>query len=222
MVMHGKPAVRRMAVLALPLCLLLLAAGAGCGSNARDLAREARSSYISARAVLVGVEEFPAQMEMLLRSGDISAVKARASGLIVDVRELLPIASSAFETVSQNSGQLAAEGGEKFAIYADTLLELSEMNKQVISSYSEFIGLSNSVLAGLPYGEDPDSLMPTLDYMDEVAARIRDLTARISALEEEAETLYQDLTLWGQSSFVAYSTTFGVRAHLLRIGIRNK
>lgn len=180
-----------------PICILvlfLLAACAGCSSHARTYAQEARSNYITARAVLVGVEEFPSQMEILLRSGDINFVAEDASDLIDDVRGLLPTASSAFRTVSEKAELLAGEGNDRFALYADMLIQLTALGEQVISSYTELIGLSNSVLQGLPYGENPGSLMPTLDYMDEVAARILELNAGMKQLEEEAEALYREIT----------------------------
>ncbi|MBN2027741.1 MAG: hypothetical protein JW854_13375 [Actinobacteria bacterium] len=175
-------------------CLAVMAATAGCGSQARQYAQEARSSYITARAVLVGVAEFPAQMETLLRSGSIDSERENAEGLIEDTRELLPTASSAFRTVSENAGLLKEEGGEKYTPYAEKLLVLVSLNEEIINAYSEFIGLSNSVLQGLPYGDNPQDLMPTLNYMDTVIVRIQDLTAQLQQLEAEAEALYRALT----------------------------
>jgi len=171
-------------------CLAFLAASAGCGSQARQYAQEARSSYITARAVLVGVAEFPAEMETLLRSGSIDSEREKAEGLIEDARELLPTVSSAFRTVSENAELLKEEGGEKFAPYAEKLLELVSLNEEIINAYSEYIGLSNSVLQGLPYGNNPEELMPTLNYMDAVVVRIQELTAQLQQLEAEAESLY--------------------------------
>lgn len=180
--------------LALALALFCAAALAGCGSNARTCAQEARSSYISARAVLVGVEEFPSRMESLLRSADIDAVAGDASGLIADARALLPAATSAFRAASEKAELLGGEDDEKFTPYADRLLELIGLNEQVINAHTEFIGVSATALRGIPYGEDPGSLMPTLTYMDEVAARIEGLKADIARLEEEAEALYVEIT----------------------------
>jgi len=181
---------RRNLLLLAAVCLAVLAAAAGCGSQARQYAQEARSSYITARAVLVGVAEFPAQMETILRSGSIESETENAEGLIEDARELLPTASSAFRTVSENAESLKEEGGEKFTPYADKLLELVSLNEEIINAYSEFIGLSNAVLQGLFYGDNPQELMPTLNYMDAVIVRIEELTAQLQQLEAEAESLY--------------------------------
>ncbi|MEW6553655.1 MAG: hypothetical protein AB1384_05155 [Actinomycetota bacterium] len=174
--------------------LLALAAAAGCGSSAREYAREARSSYISARAVLVGVEKFPSQMEELLRSTGISAVEEDADALIDEARDLLPTASSAFLSAKQAAELLGAEDSEKFNPYADRLLQLCGLNEQLISAYSEFIAASSSVLQGLPYAEDPTALMPTLDYLDELSRGIQELGASIEVLEEETEALYRQIT----------------------------
>ncbi len=190
-----KAAAGRMTLaLGLLFALLFSAAISGCGSSARAYALEARSAYISARAVLVGVEEFPSRMEELLRSADIAAVSGDASGLIADARALLPAASSAFRTAREKAELLGGEGNEKFAPYADMLLELIALNEEVTAAHTELIGLSNTVLGGLPYSEDPASLMPTLTYMDEVAARIMELKESIGRLEEETEALYRDIT----------------------------
>ena len=176
------------------IALLSLAGAAGCGSSVRTYAQEARSSYTSARAVLVGVEEYPAQMEELLRSKDISTVEEDAGQLIDDARELLPSASSAFRTAAEKADLLKGEGSDNFTPYAEILLELTGLNEQVISAYSEYIGLCGSVLGGLPYGQDPEALMPTLTYMDEVIVRLQELGTQIDLLEEGAETLYLELT----------------------------
>ena len=174
------------------LCASTLAA-AGCGSNAAQYAQEVRSSYISARAVLVGLEEFPSQMEEILRSGDISAHAEEAKELIDYARDLQPAVNSAFRTVEENCELLKGEGSDKYDPYADKMLELVGLNGQVVSAYTEFIGLSNSVLEGLPYGQDPGGLMPTLNSMDSIILRIQQLEARIQQLEEEAEAIYQEL-----------------------------
>ncbi|RJP33610.1 MAG: hypothetical protein C4536_03900 [Actinobacteria bacterium] len=185
----------RKTILALAvLCLFLVAATAGCGSQARQYAQEARSSYITARAVLVGVAEFPAQMEALLRSGPLDSVSVEAEGLIGDTRELLPSASSAFRTVSEKADLLEGEGSEKFTPYAEMLQELVGMNEQIINAYSEFVGLSDSILQGLPYGEDPAALMTSLDYLDTVVVRLQELNAQVAQMEAEAESLYREIT----------------------------
>lgn len=183
----------RLGAAALPLLALAFAMTAGCGSSARTYAQEARSSYVSARAVLVGVEEFPSGMEGILRSGAIGNVADDAAALIADARGLLPTASSAFRAAREKAELLKGEDSEKFTPYADMLLELTALGEQLINAYTEFIGLSGSVLEGLPYGEDPQSLMPTLGYMDEVASRIRELNETVKALEEETEALYQEI-----------------------------
>jgi hypothetical protein len=181
-------------VAALVFLALFFTALPGCGSNTRAYAQDARSSYISARAVLVGVEEFPSRMELLLRSADITAVEEDAAELIEEAEDLLPTATSAFRAASEKAELLKGEGSDKYTPYADMLLELTDMNQQAIDAYSEFMGISNSVLQGLPYGENPESLMPTLDYMEEVATRIDEISARAGRLEEEAEALYVEIT----------------------------
>jgi hypothetical protein len=175
-------------------CLIAIFLLSGCGSTARKYAQEARSSYISARAVLVGVQEFPSQMETLLRSADLAAVETKASDLIDETNDLLPSASSAFRTARDKAEQLLAEGSEKYNPYADKLLELIDLNEEVISAYSEFIGLSNSVLGGIPYAQNPQSLMPTLEYIDASIKDIQELMTLIQQLEEEAESLYLEIT----------------------------
>ncbi len=180
------------AVLAL---LLVLSIGtAGCGSQAREYAQEARSSYISARAVLVGIEKFPSQMEEMLRSGEISAVAEDATALIDEARDLMPTASSAFVTAQENTELLSGEDSEKFGPYAAKLLELCGMNEQLINTYTEFIGASSSLLQGLPYNDDPATLMPTSDYLDELSVGIQELNSSIERLEGEAEALYRQIT----------------------------
>jgi outer membrane murein-binding lipoprotein Lpp len=175
-------------------CLAVLAASPGCGSQARQYAQEARSSYITARAVLVGIAEFPAQMETLLRSESLENERDEAEILIEEARELLPSVSSAFRTVTEKAELLKEEGDEKFTPYAEKLLELVGLNEQIINAYSEFVGLSNSVLQGLPYGDNPQELMPSLNYMDTVILRIQELTAQVQQMEAEAEALYQEIT----------------------------
>lgn len=178
----------------LPLLLLVLAVSAGCGPDVRALAREARSGYISARAVLVGVEEFPSRMEGILRSGGTGAAAEGAAALVADARELQTTASSALGAAREKAELLAIEGGDKFASYADLLLELVDLGERLLAAHDEFVGISSSLLEGLPYAEDPHSLMPSLTYMDGVAARIRELNASMKALEEKTEALYRELT----------------------------
>lgn len=187
-------AARILPAAALVLLLLLPIGAAGCGSQAREYAQDARSSYISARAVLVGIEKFPSQMEEILRSGDISAVAEDATALIDEARDLMPTASSAFVTAQENAELLSGEDSEKFGSYADKLLELCGMNEQLINTYTEFIGASNSLLQGLPYNDDPATLMPTLDYLDELSMSIQQLNGSIERLEEETESLYTQIT----------------------------
>jgi hypothetical protein len=193
---RGGVVVRGRLALAAALILLtfLLAASAGCGSNARAYAQEARSSYINARAVLVGVEEFPSEMERLLRSGSVSTLEEEASELIVDARDLLPTASSTFRTTGENANLLKGEDSEKYTPYAEMLLELTTLNEQLINTYSEFIAISNSVMQGLLYNEDPESLMPTLDSLDGITVRIQETKENIERLEEETEALYLEIT----------------------------
>jgi len=176
------------------ICLAFTALAAGCGSQARQYAQEARSSYITARAVLVGVAEFPAQMEALLRSGPIDSSREEAEELIDGVRDLLPSASSAFRTVSEKAELLKGEGSDKFTPYAERLLALVNMNEEIINGYIEFVGISDSVLQGIPYGENPEVLMPVLNSMDAVILRIQDLSSRLEQMEAETEALYLDIT----------------------------
>ena len=175
-------------------CLLLLASPAGCGSKARQYASQARASYVSARAVLVGVQEFPSQIEELLRSEDLNVLAEDARKIIEDARNLLPSATSAFRAVKEKSEQLRGEGSDKFGPYAEDLLELVALNEQVINAYSEFIGLTSSALQGLPYTQDPQKLVPTVYYMDSTIAGIEELMGQIRRLESEAEALYQEIT----------------------------
>ena len=182
------------AALCLALSPALAVLAAGCGSQARQYAQDARSSYITARAVLVGVAEFPAQMEALLRSGPIDAAREEAEELIDGVRDILPSASSAFRTVSEKAELLKGEDSDKFTPYAEQLLALVDVNEQIINGYMEFIGISNSVLQGIPYGDNPQELMPILNSMDAVIVRIQDLSSQLEQMEAEAETLYLEIT----------------------------
>jgi hypothetical protein len=164
----------------------------GC-SKAQQYAKEARSSYISARAVLVGAQEFPAQMEELLRSQDIDAVSGKAKELIDDTRNLLTSASSSFRTCKEKCELLKGEGSAVFDPYADKMLELIALDEQLVNAYSEFIGFSNSLLENRSFNQNPSLLMPALNTLDAVAFRIQNLRDQIALLEEEAEQLYQSL-----------------------------
>ena len=167
---------------------------AGCGPDVRVYARDARSAYISARAVLVGVEEFPSLMEGVLRSGGVDAALEEAAARVADARELIPTASNALRGAREKAELLADEGGNRFAPYADMLLELAGLGEKLLAAHKEFIDVSNWLLRDLPYAEDPDSLMPSLTRLDEAAMRIRGLNADMKTLEEEAEALYRELT----------------------------
>lgn len=165
----------------------------GCAPLAEKYAREARSGYIGARAVLAEVKEFTSSMEELLRSTDPESLPSRGRDLIEEARDLLSEAYAAFRTAREKADRLREAGGENYAAYADALRELVDMNLQVLASYSELIGLSGTALEGFPYTENPSYLMPTLNRMDELADRIQELTSRIAPAEVEAEALYRAL-----------------------------
>lgn len=165
----------------------------GCSPSAGKYAREARSSYISARAVLAEVKEFPSSMEELLRSLDPESMPSRGRNLLGEARDLVSEASAAFRTVREKIDRLREEGREKYAAYTNALQGLVDMNLQILAYYSEFIGLSGTVLEGFPYTGNPSYLMPTLNRIDELADRIQELTARIASAESEAEALYRAL-----------------------------
>lgn len=178
----------------LPIAWLIASAlFAGCSPSAGKCAREARSSYISARAVLAEVKEFPFSMEELLRSLDPESMPSRGRKLLEEARDLVSEASAAFRTVGEKIDRLREEGGEKYAAYVNALQGLVDMNLQVLASYSEFIGLSGTALEGYPYTRNPFYLMPTLNRMDELMAQIQDLSSRVASAEEEAESLYRAL-----------------------------
>ncbi|MDI6874301.1 hypothetical protein [Candidatus Solincola sp.] len=181
-----------MAILVLAL-LVTAALLAGCSSRAGQYARETRSSYITARAVLAEVKEFPSAMEELLRSQDPEALESRARVLIEESRRLISEAASAFRTVQEKIDLLRGEGGERFAPYADSMRSLVDLNLEVLALYGEFVGLSGAVLEGFPYADNPSNLMPTLRRMDELMARVQDLANRIASGEEEAESLFRAL-----------------------------
>lgn len=166
----------------------------GCGSRAWQYARDARSSYISARAVLAEVKKFPSSMEELLRSRDPESLPSEAEILFEEARGLISAAAAAFRTVQEKVDLLRSEGDEKFTTYADALEALVKLNQEVIGAYGEFIGLSGSVLEGLPYTRNPSNLMPTLERMDRIIMRIQDLTTEMEAGEKKAESLYRELS----------------------------
>lgn len=172
---------------------LLIPGLSGC-SQARQYAEEARSSYISARAVLVGLQEFPSQVEEALRAKDLAEAGDEVSALVEDARQLATASTTAFNDCRERCERLKEEGDDEFNVYADMLLELVSLNEQVINTYSEFIGITSSTVDGLPYNQEPDLLMPTLEYMDDTAERIEELMEGIRPLEEEAESLYLSLT----------------------------
>ena len=165
----------------------------GC-NRAQQYAQEARSSYISARAVLVGVQEFPSEMEELLRSQNLDAISGKAHELINDARNLVTPSSSAFRACKEKCDRLKGEDSDNFNPYADKLLELIGLNEQLINAYTEFIGFSNSLAENRTYNQNPAMLMPALNNLDSTAFRIQTLRDQIAVLEEEAEQLYQSIT----------------------------
>lgn len=177
---------------AVALLCALAAAAAGCGSMAAQYAREARSSYISARAVLVGLQEFPSRMELLLREGDWQTLEKSGEGLIEDARDLVSATFAALRTVEDKCEALKGEGSREYDPYAEKLLQLVEMNEDIVGAYTEFIGFSSSALEGIPYRDDPRALMPVLQAMDAAAARIQERLAELELREEEAEALYRE------------------------------
>lgn len=183
------------ATVALIAVLALTMAHAGCGPDrARQYAEEARSSYISAKAVLVGLQEFPSEMEALLRSGDLNGIAEQAGESIEFARDLVSSANKAFDDCSERCNLLKGEGYEDYSAYADLLLQLVDLNQQVINAYTEYIGVTSSLLNNVPYQQDPGQLMPTLTYMDETASRINELSDQIRQLEKQAEEYYKTLT----------------------------
>ncbi|MBC7228914.1 MAG: hypothetical protein H5T74_00785 [Actinobacteria bacterium] len=185
---------RAAVLVAFLLALGATVAAAGCGSRAARYAQEARSSYISARAVLAGLQEFPSRMEKLLREGDWQELGKKGRAAISDARDLVSASFAAFRTVGEKCEALQAERSRKYEPYAEKVLELVELNELIISAYTEYLGLCSSALDGLPYLEDPRALMPILQAMDAVAARIQEQFSQLEALEEEAESLYRELT----------------------------
>jgi hypothetical protein len=182
-------------ITAIPVVLVvtsILVSLSGCNS-AQQYAQEARSSYISARAVLVGVQEFPSEMEELLRSQNLDAFSGKANQLINDARNLVTPSSSAFRACKEKCDRLKGEDNDKFNPYADKLLELLGLNELLINAYTEFIGFSNSLAENHAYNQNPAMLMPALNNLDSVAFRIQTLRDQIALLEEEAEQLYQSI-----------------------------
>jgi len=173
--------------------LIPLSPLAGCSSRAGECAREIRSSYINARAVLAEVKEFPSAMEELLRSRDPKELPSRAGKLIEEARGLITEAASAFRAVQDKIGLLREQGGERYAPYAEAMESLVDLNLEVLALYGELVGLSGSALEGLPYTDNPSHLMPTLKRMDELASRLQELSSRIASGEEEAEALFRAL-----------------------------
>ncbi len=160
---------------------------------APQYAHEARSSYISARAVLAGLQEFPSQMEELLRKGEWETMQKKGEGLIADARDLVSATFAALRTVEEKCEALMGEGSRKHQPYAEKLLRLVDMNELITSAYNELLSLSSSALEGIPYMDDPQALMPILQAMDSVTAGIRARFAELEAMEEEAESLYREI-----------------------------
>ena len=186
---------RGLAVIALITVLATTVLLAGCGADkAREYAEEARSSYISARAVLAGLQEFPLEMEELLRSGNLNGIAEQVVESVEYARDLVNSSNAAFQDCREKCELLKGEGYEDFTAYADMMLQLVDLNGQVINAYSEYIGIVSSVVENLPYQQDPGLLMPTLTYLDETAARINELMEQIRQLEEQAEEYYLALT----------------------------
>ncbi len=181
---------------ALPVALIILLSTAlllpaGCGSRAERYAREARSAYISARAVLAEVKGFPSEMEELLRHEDLGELRERARSLIDEAHRRISAASSAFGTVEEKLALLRGEGDRELAVYADKLEALVGMNREVLNAFTEFVGLCASALEGLPFRQNPQNLMPILQRMDQVIRRAKDLSAEIEAREAEAEEVFR-------------------------------
>ncbi|MDY6794575.1 MAG: hypothetical protein SWK76_04740 [Actinomycetota bacterium] len=187
----GRPILTLAAAVAL--CLMLCLTAAGCGSKAKEYAGDARSSYISAKAVLVGLRKFPVEMEALLRSENLETVKEDAAVLTDDANNLINSSAAAFRDCGEKCELLKSEGDMDFDPYADMLLELVGLNEQIINSYSEFISFSSSLAERIPYHGNPQSLMPTLDNMDELSLRIEELDGQVKQLEQQAEDLYRTL-----------------------------
>lgn len=184
---------RRRAVFPLlVLVALALAAAGGCGAAAR-YASEARSSYVSARATMVGLQEFPSRVELLLRSGYPDTMRAKIESEMEDARGLVPSVKSAFQSCREKCELLRDSGDEDRLPYAESLLQLVSLNEQAIDGYNAFITLTGSMLRSVPYDRAPGELMPSLERLDAAAAEIDGLLERIRDLEEEAEALYRSM-----------------------------
>jgi uncharacterized protein YutE (UPF0331/DUF86 family) len=183
---------KKAALIVLPTLILLAPAALlmGCSSQGIQQAEDARSSYISARAVLVGVQEFPGRIEEIIKSQNPPELAARAQELSASTRNLLTSAASAFATVKQNAERLKSFKDGRIVDYGNKLLELEGLNEQVLNSYSELIGLSNSLASSMPYNQDPNQLMPSLIYLDSAVTRIEQLMDQIRQQEAEAEQSY--------------------------------
>jgi len=175
------------------LALAFLLPAAGCGSQAAKYAREARASYISARAVLVGVKELPSRMELVLRQEDPAALVPEARARIEEARSLVSESYAAFRAVQEKIGLLEGERDEKFAPYGQKLSALVALNTEVINAYAEYLGFCNSVVEGIPYQDKPQNLMPALSGMDKAIKRAQELTSEIERQEQETEALYRKL-----------------------------
>lgn len=178
------------ALLALALPLL----SSGCGSQAARYAREARSAYIGARAVLAEVKELPSRLEYLLRSEeDAASLESRVRACVEEGRGLVSEAYAAFRTVQEKLNLLEGENERKFSPYGSRLATLVTLNVEVVNAYAEYLGFCNAVLEGIPFRESPGKLMPALEGMDRTIKQARDLTGEIEKGEEEAEALYREL-----------------------------
>lgn len=185
--------IRRAGLFLLVLALLALAAVGGCGGDAARYASEARSSYISARATMVGLQEFPARVELLLRSGYPDAMRAKIESEMEDARNLVPSVRSAFQSCREKCELLRDTGNKEYLPYAESLLQLVSLNEQAIDAYERFIALTGSMLKSVPYDRAPGELMPSLEKLDAAAAEIDGLLERIRGLEEGAEAVYRSI-----------------------------
>ncbi len=185
---------KRVAALALSALLpALLLTAAGCSRTSARYAREARSSYISARAVLAGLQEFPAQAELALRSVDAASTRQVLLEQAEDARSLVAPARSAFSSCREKCELLKGEGDGEYLAYADAMLQLVSLNDQIIDAYSRFIALTASLAESLPYQGSPSQLMPSLERLDGMAGEIEELLSRVVSLEKEAESVYISL-----------------------------
>jgi chromosome segregation ATPase len=176
--------------------LVLLAVAflpAGCGSRAGERAEQARSSYMSARAVLLEIQEFPSRVESMLREGELEDDVDDMRSMVEETRALLSPAYSALRTVEQKIAALREEGGEEYKAYADALQELVDLNRALVDAYSCYVSASGNIVEGLPFADDPSSLPPQLEYLNKVSSEIEELQETIRRKEGEAESLYLSL-----------------------------